>query len=671
MVITTNAQLRVDHVVELQNLKGDTLDSVQVWHRELLESKLVAHPFLCHFYFGDPQFPAFVPTDLYVENNESKLLESPLIGREEVLQTFIDQVSDTNNSVHVIHAPGGFGKSHFLKEAAERLDVERPDSQVFHVRPALRDLRSAFQDELVSGRSYILILDDADRYPMETGHLLAFTKANASLTLILGCRTAGRSLIQHKLHSQNVDSHFRELQPLSEPALKEILDLSAGEEVRRSEQIIQVLNGIPYLLTLYGRSIRQGFGQEEIEKVHDRLVGLTSDDAHKILQKILPSEAEEAELLLHLATIVPFHCTPPVLETLGQGLGKPQSIIEIAINELIEGKLLRRVGNSIRFYPDMAGDLFLAGALSSHPQRIQGLLEAWYGLFPSQIVANLASAAPYEKSDAIRSIFSEMVRTWIRQTEADEPYLWKVKLNRLERIAYFCPEESLNLIYAILDQQGDDPEVSRDDLGPVVLVLSHHIDYQLDVLGLIVKLHELNLEGTYANYTMSSLVAALISPLDKPPSVIEQTLHEILRSAQSPEATYDEVAVAAIAAKGMLAGGYEYSESSRRGVTVGEKVLRDIPEVHNLRDVGFEILKALLHNRDNARTALDVAEEIGTRRMHSGDSEVPLSERFGRDREAFVKEVESLDLNSADLVFLSDLEDLMMKWWLMESGGAE
>ena len=65
LIITTNAQLREEHVAELEQLQGRKLKSLQVWHNEKLTLKLQSHLFLCHYYFGNPQFPAFVPSPVY------------------------------------------------------------------------------------------------------------------------------------------------------------------------------------------------------------------------------------------------------------------------------------------------------------------------------------------------------------------------------------------------------------------------------------------------------------------------------------------------------------------------------------------------------------------------------------------------------------------------------
>ena len=64
--IATNAQLRVEHVSTLENLRPQELLTLHVWHRENLELRIERQPFVRYYFFGDPQFPTFVPSNVYM-----------------------------------------------------------------------------------------------------------------------------------------------------------------------------------------------------------------------------------------------------------------------------------------------------------------------------------------------------------------------------------------------------------------------------------------------------------------------------------------------------------------------------------------------------------------------------------------------------------------------------
>ena len=206
LIITTNAQLRDEHVARLERLKGRKLKTLQIWHNEKLTLKLQTHSFLCHYYFGNAQFPAFVPPPVYFPIYEEMLLKASLIGRKDELQEFTKLMLSNKSTIAVLHAPGGYGKSHFLKTTASLLGRRRK-FQILFIRPFLRNLEDAFQDELVTGRSYLLFLDDADRSPVEMQRLIALARTKQNIKAVLACRTAGLSLVTNELRTQRAQHH--------------------------------------------------------------------------------------------------------------------------------------------------------------------------------------------------------------------------------------------------------------------------------------------------------------------------------------------------------------------------------------------------------------------------------------------------------------------------------
>ena len=72
--IATNAELKVEQVLMLQDIAKDTTIGLLVWQREQLTQRIEMQPFLRHFFFGDPQFPKFVPWNIYFTEYEPNLL---------------------------------------------------------------------------------------------------------------------------------------------------------------------------------------------------------------------------------------------------------------------------------------------------------------------------------------------------------------------------------------------------------------------------------------------------------------------------------------------------------------------------------------------------------------------------------------------------------------------
>ena len=85
LIIATIAELRKEHVTDLESLKPPNLQTLNVWHRETLSLKIEKQPFIRHYFFNKPQFPTFVPSNIYMDSFESKLLQSPVFGRSDEL----------------------------------------------------------------------------------------------------------------------------------------------------------------------------------------------------------------------------------------------------------------------------------------------------------------------------------------------------------------------------------------------------------------------------------------------------------------------------------------------------------------------------------------------------------------------------------------------------------
>ena len=198
------------------------------------------------------------------------LLKTSLIGRKHEVSEFTKHILSNKSSVAVVHAPGGYGKSHFLRTTVDLLDKRRK-FQILFIRPFLRNLADAFQDELVAGRSSCYFSDgNADRFPVETQRVIALARTKQNIQAVLACRTAGLSLVTNELRTQRSRDHvISELKDLNSSELKEMLLIAAGKKsIDRADQIIHALNGIPYLVVQYGRKIGRSIANEELAKIY-------------------------------------------------------------------------------------------------------------------------------------------------------------------------------------------------------------------------------------------------------------------------------------------------------------------------------------------------------------------------------------------------------------------
>ena len=72
--------------------------------------------------------------------------------------------------------------------------------------------------------------------------------------------------------------------------------------------------------------------------------------------------SDRGELCLHLATVVPFPKNGNSVNLFGEILQKRADLLNRCLEKLVAARVLRLVGQSLRFYPDMAGDILLANS---------------------------------------------------------------------------------------------------------------------------------------------------------------------------------------------------------------------------------------------------------------------------------------------------------------------
>ena len=324
----------------------------------------------------------------------------------------------------------------------------------------------------------------------------------------------------------------------------------------------------------------------------------------------------------------------------------------------------------------MAGDIFLAKAVADDPSVAQQLFDKWFDHFPSQVLANLSSAASFEKTNAINSMLSRVIRGWIHSAKDDTSWRRVEKLTHLQKVAHLAPSESLNLIYTYLEDfqslNGENSHPNLDDFGPVVERLSLQPGLQIETLKLIKRLEHLALQGVFDTYKPSGLIRFLVSPLHRPTSMIKDVFNQLLAWVEIEPISLIDAELASAAAKEILSAGHEYTESFQDKFTFGERILNSTPGVIGLRKIAINIFQALLKNKEYRRAAVEIADEIGSSRMHGiNERDIPLGAQIAIDRHTVLTEISALHLNQLSCVELSAIEDLLLKWWLMNKPGTE
>ncbi len=694
--IATNAKLgknEVDKVRELENLNNGEVRTLRVWHRENLTMRIERQPFIRHYFFDDPQYPAFVPWNIFFRS-ERFLIDVPndkIIKFQKEFERVKNFVLQYKSNVLVIHAPGGHGKSHLLKEIAKNIHPIDKERQCWLGRLGFRDIKDALQDEIIniSDRKYLFIIDDGDRYLKDVKPLISFARNQGdTVKIILATRTAGIDLIRQIIREFKCEEMVEEMivSSWTKEELTQLLQIAAEKEKVDDEDIIVTQYPNPFILVWIGKHIK---GEEtfSIDQLKQKMTSSIEVDTEKTLTDFSFSKRTISEFLLNLASVVPISRDDRFVDVMNNHLniGKPE--IKESINKLIEVGVLREVGKSIRFNPDMTGDLYLAFMLESLSEsEINDLLERWIGSYPKKLFINLASTPKYGDLRNVQAIMKKLVRSWINESDKTFNEIRKHRLSLVSKITHFAPEEALDLIYSYLETKApptEDPiikhlsvdtEPDLDNYGPVIENLMGIRVIGEKIALLLKNIHKKNLEGRYDNYKPKSLIGELVSPVHRNPEYIKEVLIEFSNWLNDTDVGRVEGELIGEAVSEVLAGSHEFTRSFSGTIELRERGLKDMPIVHELRDVAFDLLKQLIvHSKLEIKiSGIKSAEKIGSTWMRKvAEEELPLAKRIAKDRSEIVKVFENHINAETQFALLNEVENLLITWWAQDIPGTK
>ena len=582
--------------------------------------------------------------------------------------------------VLIIHAPGGYGKTHFLKEISSFSYEIDSDRQVWLGRLGIRDIKDALQDEIVKNKKYLLIFDDVDRNLADVIPLLEFVRTgDVNIKLILSLRSSGIFLLHRKIEDIRLSEITEEFQinqwkkeELIE-LLKMVLETTKIRDEKAEEIAIYYPN--PFLIVWIGKQL-EGKLVKDLSNLKKKFVDDVLSDSRKALRGVLEEDKVEGFILI-LASIVPFSLyNQSILEKIKEEVRVDLRTLNESIKRLLAGGILRKVGRSVRFNPDMKGEIYLAYKLQKiDKETLKNLVLKFWAISPENIFTNIGAASRYEKLNIVEELLKEFLQEWM--DKADKTSFWdrKTVLSLLEKVVYIAPEEIFLLIQTYLETPMEDTKeqfLTTDDYGPIILQLVKMPKFRKEVISLIEEIQDLRISGTYDTYKPVALMKHCVSPLENNIDVILSTLGVLEIWIDKPSDTRNKLLQTALSE--VLSGTHQYIRSYLNKIELGEKALKKSPEVIIMRERALNIVTKMLssQNIDLQLTALEVAENIGRSVMgRVSEKDLPLYERFKEEREILVKEIGKLIKQDADWALLSKIEDLFIKWWGQQREGTD
>ena len=631
--------------------------------------------------------PKFIPWQKYFKDAEQYLL--PLDAGLRLRQTTYclnkaeEFLADNLNRILVLHTPGGSGKSHLLRQIASGLGKKHPEYTILSVAPGSPDLGRALVVELDITKRYLLLFDDADRWPEELAPLFAYVKYRSStVKIILTTQTAGLQEILATLNQRGCRdlAKVMRIRDWDQDDLKELLRHVLGGKRHRQEELIVAMMPNPGLIIWAGKMLK-GEPGIAVEKLRQRSVGDLEFEAFKSLFPEF-NEKTAKNFLADLALIGSFRKDDrTILSLLSERHGIAEDTVKTHIALLVENGVLRVVGFSIRFNPDAKGDLYLA----SHIDQIHkfdaliGWIDFWESKLHGKILAKLETASrycnEYLAKNYVKSYFSVWIQRVIRESKITPGYLRREHLEALFNFCHLVPGESLDLMYTYIDTplpKNDNYlflSPNRDIYGAVILPLIQTKFSRNEIFDILDYIHKMALEGQYFNYKVESLVSETVSPFYNTFEEIRETLTLLEQRLD----TGNEFSIIALgkALSEVLQGAHEMSYlSAPNTVTWGTQLVPATSIVLETRDHAISMVKRMLRHQSVQvrRKAIEISSEIG---FKFGMSESALSERIAEERRILLVEFERVIPHETDYGVLSDIESLLFQWWQYKSPGTE
>jgi hypothetical protein len=367
--------------------------------------------------------------------------------------TKIKQFISSNNKLLIIHSPGGYGKSHLLREIAQNAYQIDSTRQTWLVSAGYRDIKDAIQEEIFNERKYLLIFDDADRNFESVKPLLNFIrKGDIDIKLILSLRSSGIYLLQRLLEETKGSEIIEEIKIVEwgKDDLIKLLRATTGKSKVKDEESIAVYYPNPYIIVWIGSQLK-GKAISDISKLKEKFVGDINYEVRQCLKDVIDKEIEK--FIFVLACIIPFNIKDiELLNKIVAEISLDSESLTKAVDRLMEAGVLRKIGRMIRFNPDMKGDIYLQHKLKDFDREfLKDFILKWVSICPENIFTNIGSASRYGESNIVKEILFEFLDKCIEDVDKTPGSQRKNILELVEKITFLVPERIINLLFSYLE----------------------------------------------------------------------------------------------------------------------------------------------------------------------------------------------------------------------------
>lgn len=617
ILLLTPLNLNVDQVRKIEVALGKGLRRGLVWPRSMLEYHLHNDRLFAADYFGLQLIPGFVRLDSPIEPELTKQKDLPLVGREDALRE-VEGFLQGSDRVLLIIAPGGSGKSRFLRELAS------VSSRVAGRSAWLRLSGQGTLEEALTGgmprnTPLLLCLDDAmstisddenlaTSEPAELARLAMLRLGGLDVKVLLSARPADTFQVERACRSVNVSIRTLRLEPLAQAHTERILaEDCPGLPPFSIGALIRFSGGNIFVLRAAAQAIARG------ERVFDRA---NNGDLRGLIVERLIREATEA---LRPANRVQ-DATERILLMAALDAPIPREFAEADehLAALIAAKILRIVGYGTRFRVDVEADLLL-GHLLQFPWA-QALLQQQLAQAPERLphrLRNLTMASLAMGGEGHSALVVEQVcQAWVANASRTSAFARRAILKALPHAAIVAPQAATDLCRRYLTALPAPPidgkeralgyPLTTDELAPVIIALAgnhhpvHALQLALDACAAGVSNGQFdNYKLPNINYEYAGVITEVVSPVYNDPATLRPLLTRVEAWLLDETGLQHKAGIITAVFETLLAKTFSWTTSEPTTYTHHESHFAATPEVLALRGHALTVLEHMFEHEDS------------------------------------------------------------------------
>ncbi|AKB75100.1 hypothetical protein MSLAZ_1839 [Methanosarcina lacustris Z-7289] len=459
------------------------------------------------------------------------------VGRSDILSQ-LDSFLESDKNIALLPGRGGIGKSRILFEFGKNFESKHNECELRYIsenpltRDSIRELPK---------RKCVIVVDDAHRREdiitlLETAQQ-ADIIIKSPIKIILAFRPHGLNYIKSSCNRCGFDT--REIEEISEVGeLKRKEKEELGKSILGSkhhqylEPLIKVAKDSTIVLVIGAKLIAENKVQpallEQDQEFQDTVFRRFKED---IISGVISEDLDATfcrDLLYIISILSPIQKDKEFIEKTSEYLKVNKSKLNRSIDTLEKGRVLHRVGSKLRITPDVLSDHILHNSCITSDGYSTGysqeIFEAFGEIYLKNILENLSEldwrvTRQSRETDLLVEIWDNIEEEFKSSSNVDRAIL----LEKLEKVAYFQPQRTLNLIkYAInnpLNKSERDCspfyEFTHEDvLGKIPSLLknisySYNFGYLQQSCELLWKLAEKEMEinvTTGSSYALTVLV---------------------------------------------------------------------------------------------------------------------------------------------------------------------